>query len=116
MPTVQSYIKKISETKEKLNQHLIDEISKINVDTGAKRINNLCSTVSFSTISKNNYILSASYYNIQTQKDAVIEKVRKSKDSGIGYIESIIESGYDSTKSLKFHPEFLKQLKIIIEK
>ncbi len=116
MPTVQSYIKKISKTKEKLNNHLINEINKINVSTGAKPVNNLCSVVSLSTISQNNSILSASYYNLEMQKGVVIDKIERSKDSGIKYINSIIESGYDKTRSLRFHPEFLKQLKVIIEK
>lgn len=114
MSIVESKIQEIEKSRNKLRKYLIKEIGKIKPNPNIKRNSDISFTISFSELSKNNWVLSPEYYNFDSQKKIIIDKISKNADCGVAYLTRIVEDGKD--KNNVFHPDFLSQISTILNK
>lgn len=117
MSRIQKDLESINKIKEDLRSFLIDEVKKIKQNSDIKPIGENCFTINSSTLFTNkSYVLSPFYYNFESQKQRVVERIENATDAGVSYINSVIETGKDRTTGEPFNPKFIEQLKIIVEK
>lgn len=119
-------IDKIKIAKEKFlkalreyNGEIIDIISNTPNIEGVRKINNNCCSVSFSTIaSSENFKLSPFYWNIESQKDFLINLINQSKtDEYLKKFQEIVEKGYTTAEKKNreyFHPNIINVLKDLL--
>ena|SRR4030042_2812284 len=109
MPNIKSITKDIANIRESLI-NFIKGLPEAN--TGFKTINPNCGVVSFSTIQKNNGILSPQYYLNSTVKDELIKVIKSTKIESLeDRINNIILS--EKIGIFQLNPEFIEQLKRI---
>ena len=101
------------------NGEIIDIISDTPDIEGVRKINNNCCSVPFSVIaSSENFKLSPFYWNIEGQKDFLINLINKSKsDEYLKKFQEIIEKGYITAEKKNreyFHPNIINVLKVLL--
>lgn len=116
MSKVKDDLEKINKMRENLRDYLIAEISKIQQNPNINTIGSNFFTIKLSEIKSNNYNLSPFYHNFESQKKLVIERIKNAHDEGYSYLNHIIETKRDRNTKEYFHPDFIKQIKEIIEK
>lgn len=115
--SISKKLEEIDKMKKELTEFICSEISKIPQNTTIKPIGSggmRAFTISMSDVAKNNMILDPVYYDFEKQKEIVLDKVKRSKDGGVMYLQKIVKDKKD--KDVRFHPEFLKSVSAILEK
>ena len=112
---IKKRFQKLEAKKQQIQTELEKVVTTLDVNIpGVEPITDKCFTVNFSTIHEHNTILSPRFYNVQYQKQLLLDCLDRSIDVFNTAVQSVIATGkldnsWNNTE--KFHPAFVKELK-----